>query len=261
MLWHKDPFRNRWALIAKVYSFIRDEIGKDKVPLSQFLGLCCPLMNIIEPSNYLSALGWNVENDDSGSQQLLRHDNVTDLDGVALESQDLPTTEFDLLSSILDIGVIPAKSLELIQRLNVHNNGRMVSDPSRRPVPCTIEKLDFLCTAQEDPIKATRMLFGQHYDEEVMQQSGYQLHEVEDLGRVGHLPLQPPMKGYDPYAQLGLEQPIFDPDAVPEHECYDVGNPYDMDNILGFPQVGVEGGAAFPPAPPFSAQEDFQLMF
>jgi hypothetical protein len=57
------------------------------------------------------------------------------------------------------------------------------------------------------------------------------------------------------------EQPIFGPDTVPKQICYDVGNPYDVDNILGFPQVGVEGGAAFPPAPPFSAQEDFQLMF
>ena len=56
-------------------------------------------------------------------------------------------------------------------------------------------------------------------------------------------------------------QPIFGPGTVTKQKCYDAGNPYDIDNILGFPQGGLGGEAAFPPAPPFSAQEDFQLMF
>lgn len=265
MLWHKDPVRNRWALIAKVYSFIRDEVGKDKIPLSRFLGICCPIMKIIKPSNYLSSLGWHVQNNNEGSQQLLRHDDSARLDTVALQTQDHPTTELDLLYAILDIGILPTHSLELMQRLSGHNNGRMISDANRRHVPCTIEKLDFLCTAQEDPMKAAKVLFGNHYDEVVMRDSGYQIHEVHDLGDIGHLPLEPPTKAYSMYQSTfthhGLDQPIFNLEAVPEHDCYDVGNPYDMDAILGFPEYVQEGSVDMAGTPPFDAQEDFQLLF
>ncbi|KAL7960416.1 mating-type protein ALPHA1/MAT-1/A-1 [Trichoderma compactum] len=74
-LWNKDPFGSKGALIAKVYSFARDQLGRDKVSLSYFLNVSCPIMKIIEPSIYLVAFGWLVE-DEAGTPKLLQSDGT-----------------------------------------------------------------------------------------------------------------------------------------------------------------------------------------
>ncbi|KAL7917608.1 mating-type protein MAT alpha 1 domain-containing protein [Trichoderma austrokoningii] len=58
-LWNKDPHRNKWALVAKVYSHVRDQLGRDQVSLSSFLDVACPMMQIVDPATYLETLGWS----------------------------------------------------------------------------------------------------------------------------------------------------------------------------------------------------------
>ncbi|QDS68478.1 hypothetical protein FKW77_010845 [Venturia effusa] len=57
-MWSNDPFQAKWSIIAKAYSVIRDMVGKANAPLDKFLQIVCPLINIIEPVNYLDTMGW-----------------------------------------------------------------------------------------------------------------------------------------------------------------------------------------------------------
>ena len=57
-MWQADPFKAKWSLLAKAYSAIRDVQGKANAPLDQFLAMNAPLLGIIEPQQYLKALGW-----------------------------------------------------------------------------------------------------------------------------------------------------------------------------------------------------------
>ena len=70
-LWQTDPFKAKWAILAKAYSIIRDTIGKENVPLEKFLAINGPLLGIVEPTNYLDFLGWEIATDDD-SQTILR---------------------------------------------------------------------------------------------------------------------------------------------------------------------------------------------
>lgn len=63
-LWQNDPFKAKWAILAKAYSRIRDEHSDPKkVPLETFLGLNAPFIGIVEPGLYLNAMGWELTAD------------------------------------------------------------------------------------------------------------------------------------------------------------------------------------------------------
>jgi hypothetical protein len=59
-MWHEDPFHAKWAIVAKAYSVIRDQVGKAQAPLDQFLQLVCPVVGILAPEEYLGNMGWNM---------------------------------------------------------------------------------------------------------------------------------------------------------------------------------------------------------
>ncbi|KAF4119844.1 mating type protein MAT1-1-1 [Geosmithia morbida] len=270
-LWNQDPFRNKWVLVAKVYSFIRDEVGKDKIPLSQFLGISCPLMKIISPSAYLSTLGWRVDNQNEKGQHLVRFDPAASNNVADIQLQNCPNTELDLLALVLDFGFLPAESFGLMQRMGANSNPIMTADTgntTQHVVPCTIEKLDFLYTVHKNPSKAAKDLLGEHYVDCIMQDSGYRVYDVQDLKQIDHISMVPPNE--PSFYQYGTthahfnmnKEPIFEISNIPDHRCYDISNSYDMDSIAGFVEpLGKYTYGFSDDSPPFSAHNDFQLMF
>jgi hypothetical protein len=58
-LWQNDPFKAKWAILAKAYSNIRDKHGRE-VSLDTFLNLTVPFIGLIEPTNYLGTMGWHL---------------------------------------------------------------------------------------------------------------------------------------------------------------------------------------------------------
>jgi hypothetical protein len=64
-MWHEDPFHAKWAIVAKSYSVIRDQVGKAQAPLDHYLQLVCPIIGIIAPEEYLDKMGWNMHDNDS----------------------------------------------------------------------------------------------------------------------------------------------------------------------------------------------------
>ncbi|KAL9127072.1 MAG: hypothetical protein Q9217_003974 [Psora testacea] len=65
-MWEADPFKAKWAILAKAYSVIRDDQGKGNAPLDSFLAINAPIMDVIEPAHYFKTLGWEVSLDEEG---------------------------------------------------------------------------------------------------------------------------------------------------------------------------------------------------
>jgi len=72
VLWPADPWKPKWTLIAKAWSVIRDEVGKDNAPLDVFLSIVCPLLGLLSPSEYMDKMGWSVSVLEDGQPIVLR---------------------------------------------------------------------------------------------------------------------------------------------------------------------------------------------
>ena len=56
LLWNSDPFKAKWAILAKAYSTVRDK-HTGKVSLDTFLALNGPFIGIVKPADYLKVMG------------------------------------------------------------------------------------------------------------------------------------------------------------------------------------------------------------
>nr|AGH03153.1 alpha box protein [Grosmannia huntii] len=75
-LWNVDPYKNQWAIIAKVYSFLRGELGKDTVSLLSFLEHACAILGIPSLDNYLEQQGFALLEDQKGKLSLIKYDEA-----------------------------------------------------------------------------------------------------------------------------------------------------------------------------------------
>ncbi|KAF1958727.1 hypothetical protein CC80DRAFT_18133 [Byssothecium circinans] len=72
-LWEADPNKPLWLLLAKAWSTIRDQTGKDQAPLDEFFSLVCPRFRIPSPENYLDLMGWYISTDEDGTPTVSRN--------------------------------------------------------------------------------------------------------------------------------------------------------------------------------------------
>ncbi|KAH6956466.1 hypothetical protein HG530_001913 [Fusarium avenaceum] len=213
-LWNQDPRRNKWALIAKVYSFIRDHVGKGRINLSAFLGVVCPMMKIIHPDDYLQTLGWDTAQDAEGNL-VLRHDRSkmsTNLE--ALVDNEHPITEFDLLTDVLTAGYFGDVAKMLQARLWASQHSIMSPVPGMSPsfgagsnvganadadadtdtdldlntaaslydaVPTNPEKTSFVAAVHHNAYQAAQEIFGPDFDSALFQSRFVHYWEVEDV--------------------------------------------------------------------------------
>ena len=77
-MWEADPFKAKWAILAKAYSIIRDDQGKHNAPLDEFLAINTPVIEIIKSTQYLTTLGWNVALDEEGQTVMQLGSNTID---------------------------------------------------------------------------------------------------------------------------------------------------------------------------------------
>ncbi|KAI9653830.1 MAG: hypothetical protein M1829_001125 [Trizodia sp. TS-e1964] len=62
----EDPFKNKWHLVARALSFIREIVGRTNSPLDAFLDIVCPYIGILSDQEYTQKLGWTLSVDDIG---------------------------------------------------------------------------------------------------------------------------------------------------------------------------------------------------
>nr|ADE44127.1 MAT1 [Alternaria brassicicola]ADE44128.1 MAT1 [Alternaria brassicicola]BAJ10491.1 mating type protein MAT1-1-1 [Alternaria brassicicola]BAJ10492.1 mating type protein MAT1-1-1 [Alternaria brassicicola] len=95
LLWEADPNKSLWSLMAKAWSTIRDQIGKDKAPLDQFFSLICTHLKMPTPESYLAVLGWSVSVNEEGDPTISRDGSTrsacvgTGLLDIALSVEDI----------------------------------------------------------------------------------------------------------------------------------------------------------------------------
>ncbi|KAJ4983497.1 hypothetical protein SVAN01_11012 [Stagonosporopsis vannaccii] len=95
IMWEADPNKSMWSLLAKAWSTIRDQIGKDKAPLDQFLRLLSSHLNLPSPELYLDYCGWELKVNAEGNPILLKGTsqslNATSagIAGMALSVEDI----------------------------------------------------------------------------------------------------------------------------------------------------------------------------
>lgn len=69
-LWRSDPFKAKWAILAKAYSIIRDDNPGKGVTLESFLSLNTDFIGIVAPADYLNAMGLQLIVDEEGNYSL-----------------------------------------------------------------------------------------------------------------------------------------------------------------------------------------------
>ncbi|KAG6210263.1 hypothetical protein E4U35_005600 [Claviceps purpurea] len=243
-LWNKDPCRNKWVLIAKVYTFVRQQVG-DKISLGYFLQYACPVMGIVEPQAYLSVMGWSIE---QPSQRLIQDEAVANIVQSQLAAFECPSTELELLSALVNLGYLPEQGVDLIDKLSTNSIGIMTTRNPRLtlPVSYTPEKLNFMSKIKSDPVQATRDLLGDTYCDLTFQSIGVASYDVENLDSINHLPMQIELLDPRYYYNYSSSYPQFDMNTAPtmmldhisEHESFDIDNPWDVDVMLGQSQSG-----------------------
>lgn len=166
LLWAEDPFRNKWALVAKVYSFVRDEIGKSEATLGDFLAVACPIMGIIEPADYLRLLGWVQTENENGNSMILQDKSIAQRTVAALEDQTRPNTELELLVDCIRAGYLPSHGDALTAKLASKSNTIMTPNggPSNEEAVGTSKVFDAVFV---DPVGAAAELLGFCGDNEI----------------------------------------------------------------------------------------------
>ncbi|KAM0249598.1 hypothetical protein ACHAP5_002724 [Fusarium lateritium] len=213
-LWNQEPWRNKWALIARVYSFIRDHVGKNRINLSAFLGVVCPMMKVIHPDDYLRTLGWISAQDAEGNLLLRQDKAVMNANLDAPRDIDHPITEFDLLTAVLTAGyfgdvaqtlqtrlwacqhsiMTPAHGLNLSTGAgsNVGPNAGVGAESATDlalntaaslydTVPSNPDKTSFVAAVHDNAYQAAQELFGPGFDANFFQSRFVHYWEVEDV--------------------------------------------------------------------------------
>ena len=106
-LWKNDLAHNKWAILAKAYSIIRDAQGKDLSPTEGFLELNAPFVNVPRPGEYLHLMGWVICNDKDAS---ISRENAVNKD--ILETRH---SVHDVVQNSIRSGYVFCKSLSQTQ--------------------------------------------------------------------------------------------------------------------------------------------------
>nr|APB91636.1 putative mating type 1-1-1 protein [Knoxdaviesia capensis] len=176
-MWKADPYHCKWALVAKVYSFIRDEVGKDSAQLSTFLTVVCPIMGFPSPGLYFQKLGLFHHMGEEGDIVLGQDKATLDAYMKSLEDMSCPLNDIDLLRACINKGYLSTHTGTLMEKLEAKSNSLMVTTAqplveTQAPPPMAqasspdteqtmyLKKVEFVNSLRADPVKTAAGLFG-----------------------------------------------------------------------------------------------------
>jgi hypothetical protein len=84
--------------MTKAWSAMRDQVGKDKVPLDKFFHIVCPYLNIPSPDTYLERQGWKLEINEEDSPILSRDPNSQSFTSSSAGFTDMTLSVEDIIS-------------------------------------------------------------------------------------------------------------------------------------------------------------------
>nr|AOY41712.1 MAT111 [Huntiella omanensis] len=131
-LWKSDPFQSRWMLMGRVYSFIRDTVGKNTAKLSDFLEVAVPIMGVPVPEAYLAKLCWIYTGNEVGELAFFQDPTGLQRYLDTINSTSVPSTEQDLLNYCLVHDYLPDHGDALLTKL-AQNNTSLITVQGRPP--------------------------------------------------------------------------------------------------------------------------------
>jgi hypothetical protein len=105
VLWENDPFKAKWALLAKAYSSVRDN-NPGQVSLDTYMSICDQFIGVIAPEHYLAAMNWNVAGSGSGEMSLQRGNLANAGFDMSLLTTDKSAS--DIVNHCYEVGYVKA---------------------------------------------------------------------------------------------------------------------------------------------------------
>lgn len=103
LLWEADPNKSLWSLMAKAWSTIRDQIGKDQAPLDQFFRIICPHLKLPDPASYLEIHGWILAVNEEGDPIISRSAD-SEFASVGTGNTDMAISVEDIITYVQSLG-------------------------------------------------------------------------------------------------------------------------------------------------------------
>ncbi|KAF1838474.1 hypothetical protein BDW02DRAFT_386683 [Decorospora gaudefroyi] len=103
LLWEADPNKSLWSLLAKAWSSMRDQIGKENTPLDEYFAFICPFLKMPPPEMYLELHGWTLITDNEGNPTLSR-DTDFEPTSVSAELAHMALSVEDIIKACQDKG-------------------------------------------------------------------------------------------------------------------------------------------------------------
>lgn len=124
VLWGRDPFQAKWAILARAYTLMRDAGVKKTV--ADFLPIACPHIGIISVDNYLANLNWTFEINDEGNV-CLRQTSPPDINSFTPHIARTFLTDLDIINFCGAQGYLPQPTAaSIVQGWNrVHPQANM----------------------------------------------------------------------------------------------------------------------------------------
>lgn len=111
--WQSEPAKDKWAILAKAYTLIRDKKGKANAPLDVYLDLAAPRVGILKPDEYMIKLGWEIVVGSNGETLLRR--NPDTYKAYSNSGVILNASVQDILATCYEHGYIDAEDGDLVK--------------------------------------------------------------------------------------------------------------------------------------------------
>jgi hypothetical protein len=248
-LWQEDPFKAKWAIIAKAYTMIRDKMARIQnahaAPmLSNYLPLVCAQIGIIGVEYYLEILNWRLVYDHAGNKSIAQSakPNLDEIDEHFMTTQ---MTEEDLIQYLVNVSFLPGDFMSATPR--VPQQHLMAIAPRQLMVQSTAAQQihqNFLDTISMDPTGVAAQILGFEPNHPFFEFSTNADNNVEENvpeqsqanGSLAVIiPEQPKYKFSGNMAELYRpEDPAINIDTTfgAEWNTIDIGNPVLFDNAL-----------------------------
>ncbi len=250
MMWSKDPSKNKWVLIAKVYSFVRDTVGKNKVPLNAFLKFACTEMDIVEPESYLAKFNWELS---MGPEGQISFTQSSEPDIV---ESSRSRTESELLEACIANGYKFDGSKFAMEKLAAKAT-KIMSGLAVTPEPDVEKQRKFVNFIKANPHGAAACIFGVDSGNASSIQVNVTSVDDEGLPIPADAGCKLPMDGqphgiFVPTYEFARALTDFPHNDVPGVDynslanidgVYDISNPFDFDRLMGNTTSGGEGSS------------------
>lgn len=135
-MWADEETKAKWSIIAKAWSVIRDEVGKDSAPLDKFLELACPHIDILSRDTYLSTLGWQL--DSSNGTTSLRRLFIPNFDSFHPSFRTTIKSVQDVINFVRSSGyAVPSKDTPILAKNTSTSYLTMAAQPVHHSTTAT----------------------------------------------------------------------------------------------------------------------------